>query len=244
MMKVMASARIHDVESKCEEWVRYLVKHNANPTWVTVRGFILALFKTKILAGSPTEPSDDQIKKLKDLFSSASNLTDQQAHRVYQNLDDDRLSEIFAAVPRDFIVMYYIDQGREVEFEKASPGQQASALLELLLSQSAGTLIIDQPEDDLDNRVIMQIVNLIRRSKDRRQLLFTTHNPNIVVNGDADKIIALKSGDTGTDGRIKIDVDGAIETPEIRKVITYIMEGGKAAFDLRNRKYNFNTIME
>jgi chromosome segregation protein len=161
------------------------------------------------------------------------------------NLDDDRLSDIFAAVPRDFIVMNYVDQGREVEFEKASPGQQASALLELLLSQSAGTLIIDQPEDDLDNRVIMQIVNLIRKSKDRRQLLFTTHNPNIVVNGDADKVVALKSGDTAqTDGRIQIDVDGAIETPEIRKIITHIMEGGKAAFDLRNRKYNFETIAD
>jgi len=89
------------------------------------------------------------------------------------------------------------------------------------LSRSAGTLIIEQPEDDLDNRVIMQIVNLIRKSKDRRQLLFTTHNPNIVVNGDADKVVALKSGDAAqTDGRIQIDVDGAIETPEIRKVIT------------------------
>jgi ABC-type cobalamin/Fe3+-siderophores transport system ATPase subunit len=114
------------------------------------------------------------------------------------------------------------------------------------LSQSAGTLIIDQPEDDLDNRVIMQIVSLIRKSKDRRQLLFTTHNPNIVVNGDADKVIALKSGDTAQpdEGRIQIDVDGAIETPEIRKVITHIMEGGKAAFDLRNRKYNFETIAD
>ncbi|MCA1402552.1 TrlF family AAA-like ATPase [Bradyrhizobium sp. BRP56] len=245
LMKVMASARVHDVESKCEDWIRELAKHDANPTWAVVRASLLVLFKAKVMAGSPTEPSDDHAKKLKDLIFSQSNLTDQQTHRVYQNLDDDRLSDIFAAVPRDFIVMNYVDQGRAVEFEKASPGQQASALLELLLNQSAGTLIIDQPEDDLDNRVIMQIVNLIRKSKDRRQLLFTTHNPNIVVNGDADKVVALKSGDTAqTDGRIQIDVDGAIETPEIRKVITHIMEGGKAAFDLRNRKYNFETIAD
>ncbi|MHC2289884.1 AAA family ATPase [Bradyrhizobium barranii] len=245
LMKVMTSARVHDVEPKCEDWIKELAKHDANPTWGAVRASLLALYKAKIMAGSPTEPSDDHANKLKDLIFSQSKLTDQQTHRVYQNLDDDRLSDIFAAVPRDFIVMNYVDQGRAVEFEKASPGQQASALLELLLNQSAGTLIIDQPEDDLDNRVIMQIVNLIRRSKDRRQLLFTTHNPNIVVNGDADKVVALKSGDTAqTDGRIQIDVDGAIETPEIRKVITHIMEGGKAAFDLRNRKYNFETIAD
>lgn len=80
----------------------------------------------------------------------------------------------------------------------------------------------------------MQIVALIRKSKNRRQLLFTTHNPNIVVNGDADKVIALRSGESArddtSDGRIQVDVDGAIETPEIRKVITRIMEGGKETF--------------
>ena len=94
----------------------------------------------------------------------------------------------------------------------------------------------------------MQIVTLIRSSKSNRQLLFTTHNPNIVVNGGADKVVALKSGETSEDtsgaARVRIDVDGAIETPNIRKAITHLMEGGKAAFDLRNRKYNFDTIPE
>jgi chromosome segregation protein len=131
-------------------------------------------------------------------------------------------------------------------FEQASPGQQASALLELLLRQSAGTLIIDQPEDDLDNRVIMNIVNLIRTSKSGRQLLFATHNPNIVVNGDADKVIALKAGKNmpgrEPDPRVQIDVDGAIETPDVRYAITHVMEGGQEAFDLRSRKYNFQTF--
>jgi hypothetical protein len=81
------------------------------------------------------------------------------------------------------INMSYLDDNRPIDFRMASPGQQASALLELLLKQSAGTLIIDQPEDDLDNRVIMRIVELLRTSKSTRQLIFTTHNANIVVNG-------------------------------------------------------------
>ena len=135
------------------------------------------------------------------------------------------------------------------DFAKLSLGQQQSVLLALMLSsESDAPLIIDQPEDDLDNRIIMQIVSLIRTYKAGRQLLFTTHNPNIVVNGDADKVIALKSGDkpsgTVTEARIQVDVDGAIETPEVRRIITRIMEGGKDAFDLRNRKYNFETIAE
>jgi hypothetical protein len=130
LTKLMTAARIHDVEAKSEEWVKDLVKHNANPTWAAVRISVLALFKSKIMAGSPAEPSDGDAKKIKDLIFSDSNLTDQQTHRVYQNLDDDRLSDIFAAVARDYIVMNYVDQGRDVEFEKASPGQQASALLD------------------------------------------------------------------------------------------------------------------
>jgi chromosome segregation protein len=78
-----------------------------------------------------------------------------------------------------------------------------------------------------------------------RQLIFTTHNANCVVNGDADKVIALASGssvdisvaDAGC--RIRVEADGAIDTPLVRKVITDTVEGGKDAFDLRARKYQF-----
>jgi chromosome segregation protein len=200
------------------------------------------------MAGSAAEPSEEHANAIKGLIFSERSLTDQQTQKIFQNLNDDAMSAIFAATPRDYIVLTYVDQGGDIEFAKASPGQQASALLELLLRQSAGTLIIDQPEDDLDNRIIMQIVALIRKSKDQRQLLFTTHNPNIVVNGDADKVIALQSGDSSrtadSEGRVQIDLDGSIETPQIRKVITHIMEGGKEAFDLRNRKYNFDTMAD
>jgi chromosome segregation protein len=118
-------------------------------------------------------------------------------------------------------------------------------LLELLLKQSAGTLIIDQPEDDLDNRVIMRIVELLRRSKANRQLIFTTHNANIVVNGDADKVVALKSPEPSSNPsvnapRVQLDCDGAIETPSVGTAITSVMEGGREAFDLRSRKYRFD----
>jgi ABC-type enterochelin transport system ATPase subunit len=146
-------------------------------------------------------------------------------------------------VPEDFISFEYKDGPTYIPFEQASPGQQAAALLNLLLNQEAGTLIIDQPEDDLDNRVIMDIVKLVQKAKRRRQVVFATHNANFVVNGDADKVIALTPGQaiTGaTTARIYVDVDGAIETPEVRNSITDTIEGGKAAFELRSRKYLFN----
>ena len=90
--------------------------------------------------------------------------------------------------------MNYVDQGRPVEFEKASPGQQASALLELLLNQSAGTLIIDQPEENLDNQTIYKIlVTCIKTAKQRRQVIMVTHNPNLAVVCDAEQIIYARS---------------------------------------------------
>jgi len=243
---LMAGARVHDMEDKAGEWVGELVRPDADPNWRTARRAFLVLYEAKIDAGLPPEPSEEDAETLRSTIFSASTLTSQQTLKVYQNLSDETLANIFAAVPRDYIVMTYVDQGRDVPFEQASPGQQASALLELLLQQSAGTLIIDQPEDDLDNRVIMKIVGLIRTSKSGRQLLFATHNPNIVVNGDADKVIALKSGEAKPGhepvARIQVDVDGAIETPAVRDAITHVMEGGKEAFDLRSRKYNFQAI--
>jgi ABC-type multidrug transport system ATPase subunit len=177
------------------------------------------------------------------------NITNRQLSRIYANVGDSTVGAMLSAVPHDYIAMTYVDGRKDMAFAKASPGQQASALLELLLKQSAGTLIIDQPEDDLDNRVIMRIVELIRISKSHRQLIFTTHNPNMVVNGDADKIIALKAGDPVVGNqrenpRIEISEDGAIETPAVCAVITQVMEGGKEAFDLRVRPETSGRIAE
>jgi ABC-type sulfate/molybdate transport systems ATPase subunit len=95
-------------------------------------------------------------------------------------------------------------------------------------------LIIDQPEDDLDNKVIMQIVRLLQTAKRKRQLIFATHNANFLVNGDADKVVALMPGVYDPSGapvanadtpRISVEVDGAIETPNVQNIITDTVEG-------------------
>src|SRR5690606_17270096 len=102
-------------------------------------------------------------------------LTPQQLNSVFHRIEDASAVELLTATADDFIVFGYRDAGVYVPFGQASPGQQASALLQLLLVQEAGTLIIDQPEDDLDNRVIMDVAKLLQRTKRRRQLLFATH---------------------------------------------------------------------
>lgn len=121
-------------------------------------------------------------------------LTHQQLNGVFAKIDDATMGRLLTATAEDYISFEYRDARRFIPFGQASPGQQAAALLQLLLSQEAGTLIIDQPEDDLDNRVIMDICKLLQKTKRRRQLVFATHNPNFVVNGDADKIIAMLPG--------------------------------------------------
>jgi chromosome segregation protein len=243
---LMEGSHIHEMKDRCSTWIQDALKRDPQ-SWMTISDGVLLAYQAKIAAGSPPEPGAELATSIHDLIFDGTGLTAQQNRRIYRNMDDATVSAIVSAAPKDFIIMTYIDDGgREYAFRLASPGQQASALLELLLNQHAGTLIIDQPEDDLDNRIIMKIVDLIRTSKSRRQLIFATHNSNIVVNGDADKIVVLKSGEpvmppSPNAPKIQIDEDGAIETPAIRLLITRVMEGGKEAFDLRGRKYGFDS---
>jgi chromosome segregation protein len=244
MNALMDRATVHDAAERCTAWIKRVLLDDPDGAWDGICNALIELYRKKIEAGAPTEPDEEMATMLKAFLSMEGNITNRQLSRIYANIADSTVGTLLSAVPHDYIAMTYVDRGKDIAFAKASPGQQASALLELLLKQSAGTLIIDQPEDDLDNRVIMRIVELIRVSKSHRQLIFTTHNPNMVVNGDADKIIALKAGDPVVgelpeNPRIEISEDGAIETPAVCAVITQVMEGGKEAFDLRSRKYRF-----
>ncbi len=123
--------------------------------------------------------------------------------------------------------------------EALSTGQKATAVLLLLLLESDAPLIIDQPEDDLDNRFITEgVVPEMRNEKRRRQFVFSTHNANIPVLGDAELIIGLAA--TGGDGgKANIEHMGSIDAHPVREMVEEILEGGKDAFERRRRKYGF-----
>lgn len=125
--------------------------------------------------------------------------------------------------------------------EDLSAGQKATAVLLLLLLESDTPLIVDQPEDDLDNRFITDsVVPKLREEKPRRQFLLSTHNANLPVLGDAELIIELAAEGEGPGaGRIPVDHLGSIDDEEVRKVINEVLEGGKEAFELRRLKYGF-----
>ena len=129
--------------------------------------------------------------------------------------------------------------GDVIPFREASAGQQATALLTVLLNQPGIPLLIDQPEDDIDNRAIDQIIKNIWDAKKKRQLIFTSHNANLVVNGDAELVICCDYKDSTSQTRGVLKEEGAIDKKLIRNEITSVMEGGEKAFKLRKDKYGF-----
>jgi energy-coupling factor transporter ATP-binding protein EcfA2 len=113
-----------------------------------------------------------------------------------------------------------------------SRGQKCTALLPLLLARTNNPLIIDQPEDNLDNHFIYEtVVTSVRRMKGQRQLIFITHNANIPVLADADLVIVMNS-----DGKIGyVEKSGSVD--DCRDQIVDLLEGGKEAFELRRKRY-------
>ncbi|MGB8898321.1 MAG: AAA family ATPase [Methylocella sp.] len=137
------------------------------------------------------------------------------------------------------IFEYRARESEYIPFRNASAGQQATALLKTLLNQVGPPLIIDQPEEDLDNPVMLEIVEQVWRAKQKRQLVFASHNANLVVNGDAELVAWCDYRTVGDQSRGTIAGEGAIDVHEVRDAIKRIMEGGEAAFNLRKEKYGF-----
>ena len=130
------------------------------------------------------------------------------------------------------------------DLDKLSTGQKSTAVLLLLLLESEAPLIVDQPEDDLDNRFITEgIVPKMREEKRQRQFVFSTHNANIPVLGDAELILGMSA--TGSseieEGRAHIAPEnrGSIDSTSVRELVGQILEGGKDAFETRRLKYGF-----
>ncbi|MBB5319476.1 TrlF family AAA-like ATPase [Tunturibacter empetritectus] len=135
---------------------------------------------------------------------------------------------------------YRVANASYIPFEQASPGQQANALLSLLFGQAVGPLIIDQPEDDLDNATALQIAESIWSAKEKRQLIVASHNPNLLVIGDAELVLHCSHYSPPKPGiQVGISVEGGLDRSSVRDVVAKVMEGGKDAFRLRMNRYGF-----
>ena len=126
--------------------------------------------------------------------------------------------------------------------DRLSTGQKATAVLLLLLLESSAPLVVDQPEDDLDNRFISEeVVPRMRAEKRRRQFVFATHNANIPVLGDAELVLGLSATGEAESGSARAVPEhrGNIDDRPVREMIQELLEGGEDAFERRRRKYGF-----
>jgi len=124
------------------------------------------------------------------------------------------------------------------KLQELSTGQRATAVLLLLLLESETPLVVDQPEDDLDNRFITEgVVPIMRQQKRRRQFLFSPHKANVPVLGDAELILGLEF--RHDQAKIETEHMGSIDSRPVRELVEEILEGGKAAFEMRRSKYGF-----
>ena len=119
--------------------------------------------------------------------------------------------------------------------EGLSPGQRCSALIPIILVEGQNPLVIDQPEDNLDNKLIFDLViDILRGLKVQRQIIVATHNPNMPVSGDAEQVVVFESPSRE---QCCVAEQGSIDDEAIIQHIKTVMEGGDRAFEIRMRKY-------
>lgn len=187
---------------------------------------------------------ETRLDKLKrDLYSYSGNslsralqLRDQRFGTYLSKLNPEVFDRMDCWFPDDSLQVGYSPgaDGRDFRpIEQGSPGQKTAAILAFLLSYGEEPMILDQPEDDLDNQLIYSlIVKQLREKKRGRQIIVVTHNPNIVVNGDAELVLALDV----RGGQTRITQQGGLQEQAVRDEICRIMEGGREAFEHRYQR--------
>ena len=149
------------------------------------------------------------------------------------SLTDESISDFALWFPPDKLEVTFGEDNQRLE--QGSPGQKNAALLTFILSYGDEPLILDQPEDDLDNELIYGlIVQQLRKMKSNRQIIVATHNANIVVNGDAEMVFSLvvENRESIVSKRRSVQIN------EVREAICDILEGGQLAFQQRYRRIN------
>jgi predicted metal-dependent phosphoesterase TrpH/energy-coupling factor transporter ATP-binding protein EcfA2 len=167
---------------------------------------------------------------------NALGLKDQRFATHMGKLPPEALDRLDVWFPEDSLQVEYstgADGSSFRSIQEGSPGQKTAALLSFLLSYGEEPIILDQPEDDLDNHLIYDlIVQQLRTIKQRRQVIVITHNANIVVNGDAELVVALAA----RGGQTQIEAQGSLQEKSVRDTICKILEGGRVAFKRRYRR--------
>jgi ABC-type Mn2+/Zn2+ transport system ATPase subunit len=198
--------------------------------------FIKEMFRGTGLRGEKLDKLSNNFADNIELFNSLENrnnfqdigFTDNEWLKFKERFFEQEEVLCLYRVP-DLIEIRY--DGKPIQ--KLSLGQRASSLLLLLLSQENTPVIMDQPEDDLDNQTVYEgLIKKVLELKGKRQIIFATHNPNIPVLGDCEQVVVFNNEDDKI-----VAESGSIDRSSIQKNIVDIMEGGKEAFTKRKEIY-------
>lgn len=159
---------------------------------------------------------------------TASKIRDYYNERNLYKLEEMQLDDVYE--------LELFVNGEYKKLNRLSKGQQCTAVLNILLVDNKDPLIIDQPEDNLDNAFIADsLIKIIRENKIKRQYILATHNANIPVFGDAEMIITMHESDGH--GCARDEYMGSIDNQLVKESVINVLEGGKDAFLMREKKY-------
>jgi ABC-type cobalamin/Fe3+-siderophores transport system ATPase subunit len=168
-----------------------------------------------------------------DDFISLISLSKDRAIKIINCLKF-HVDSIATVLLEDEATFELIDGTVSKDFSELSTGQRCTVILPIILEHKDTVLIIDQPEDHIDNAFIVEtLISAILRRVGNGQIIVTTHNANVPVLGNADKVILLSSDGT----RGSVIAEGKLDRPEIIEAISRVMEGGRKAFKQRSNFY-------
>lgn len=168
-----------------------------------------------------------------NLVSTIADLSIERVLRIFGYLKERDLSDLYTLMLEDDIDMFLLDGSTYKNISVLSTGQRCTVILPIILSHSNKVIIVDQPEDHIDNAFITSTLIKSLKNNKNNQIIFSTHNPNIPVLGEAINIIHLESD--GVNAYVK--ASGSLYNEEIVNSISTVMEGGKAAFSKRAEFY-------
>ncbi len=181
---------------------------------------------------------DEVVAEMRQLLSgklTSWQMHDQRFKGLLKKVLPERIDRLALYLPEDVVKVSFRDYqgGRWRPLAQGSPGQQTAALLAFVLGYGSEPIVLDQPEDDLDNTLIYELlVSRLRETKLNRQVIVVTHNPNIVVHGDAELVLSLEVAG----GQSRIACQGGLQERKVRDEICRVMEGGREAFESRYQR--------
>ena len=171
-------------------------------------------------------------------IASALEITEERAGRLCDALRNQSGGALYTTVVEDDVQIELMDGADYKGIDFLSMGQRCTVVLPIILRHLERMIILDQPEDHLDNSfVVGTLLRGITTRGDGAQTIVATHNPNIPVLGNADMVVHLESDGS----RCFTRASGAVTTPAIVSAITMIMEGGREAFARRAEFYSKNS---